>query len=105
MDENKNKEIFFSRAEVKEAERVSCENCFEQVVFMLKDKDHEFSMGLTTVLECLSFAIKNGDLPKLPLSWVYSVYGASLDDISYYDSLREERNNDEIFQDTGNKNR
>lgn len=67
---DKHKEIFFNRAEAEGAERIHCDKCFEQVVFMLRDKDHEFSLGLTTVLECLAFAIKNGDLPKLPQSWL-----------------------------------
>ena len=85
MNDNNNKEIFFNRAEVENAEKIYCENCFEQVVFMLKDKDHEFSMGLSTVLECLKFAIENGELPKLPLSWVNIVYRKNISEISYYD--------------------
>ena len=89
MNESANKEIFFNRADVERAEKMCCDNCFEQVVFLLKDKDHEFSMGLTTVLECLEFAIKNGNLPKLPMSWCSDV-GSSFDlafddDVSYYD--------------------
>ena len=87
----KNKEIFFNRAEINNAERIDCNNCFEQIVFMLKDKNHEFSIGLTTILECLAFAIKNGDLPKLPQSWLSSAdivceTNFSFDeDICYYD--------------------
>lgn len=85
MVQNENKDVFFNRAEVKNAERTNCENCFEPLVFLLKDKDHEFSMGLSTVLNCLAFAIENGDLPKLPLSWVYLVYNRNVSEISYYD--------------------
>lgn len=85
MNQDTNKEIFFNRAEVEKAQQISCDNCFENVVFLLKDNQHEFSMGLSSVLECLAFAIKNGDLPKLPLSWVNSVYGDSISEISYYD--------------------
>lgn len=70
MDNVDKKEIFFNRAEVKEAERIYCDNCFENVVFLLKDNDHEFSIGLSTVLECLIFAIQQGELPKLPQSWL-----------------------------------
>ncbi len=73
MDNINHKEIFFNRAEVKEAEHIHCENCFEQVVFLLRDNNHEFSMGLKSVLECVMFAIKNGHLPELPLSWLASV--------------------------------
>lgn len=90
---NKNhKEIFFTRAEMKEAERICCDNCFEQVIFMMRDKEHEFSIGLATVLECITFAIKNGDLPKLPQSWlsdidsIYNTDYAYDNDISYFDS-------------------
>jgi hypothetical protein len=83
------KEIFFNRADVKKAERIVCDNCFEPIVFFLKDNDREFSMGLTTVLQCLEFAVKNGDLPKLPDSWLTDVentYDVRFDrDISYYD--------------------
>lgn len=89
MDNLSHKEIFFNRAEVENSERIHCDNCFEQVVFLLRDKDHEFSMGLTTVLDCLAFSIKNGDLPKLPESWVSdveNVLNIHLDEeISYYD--------------------
>lgn len=84
MDNNELKEIFFTRADVENGERTICENCFEHVVFMLRDnKDREFSIGLTTVLECLAFAISNGDLPKLPISWLNNV------DHVYYTNLSE----------------
>ncbi len=92
------KEIFSNRAEVKDAEETLCESCCERVVFHLKDKDHEFSMGLSTVWQCLAFAVKNGDLPKLPRRWVSMVddiYGTSFsfdDDICYHDyNFREKR--------------
>lgn len=105
MDKVNNKEIFFNRADVEKAESIHCENCFEKVIFLLKDKDHEFSMGLSTVLECLAFAIKNGDLPKLPLSWVNLVYGDNISAISYYDEEHfKKRYTDEVFQDKGSKN-
>lgn len=88
----KHKEIFFTRAEMENAERICCDNCFEQVIFMMRDREHEFSIGLTTVLECLIFAVRNGDLPKLPQSWLsdvdtvcHTAY-ASDEDISYFDN-------------------
>ena len=65
---NKAKEISFS-----EAEKMSCENCFEELIFLLKDKNHEYSIGIITILECLAFAIENGNLPKLPSKWFYLV--------------------------------
>ena len=52
------------------AEEIACDNCCESVIFHLCDKEHEFTMKLSTVLECLMFAIKQGDLPKLPISWL-----------------------------------
>lgn len=86
------KEIFFNRADVKSAERMVCDKCFEHIIFMLEDsKQHKFSLGLKTILECVAFAIENGDLPKLPTSWlddVDRVYGTDFsdnEDISYYD--------------------
>lgn len=88
----KHKEIFFTRAEMENAERICCDNCFEQVIFMMRDREHEFSIGLTTVLECLIFAVRNGDLPKLPQSWLSDVDTvcntayASDEDISYFDN-------------------
>ena len=92
MDNINLKEIFFNRADIESAERVVCDNCFEQIVFMLKDDKHEFSLGLTTVLECLTFAISKGDLPKLPSSWlddvdhVYNTAFSEIENISYYAS-------------------
>lgn len=87
MENIENKEIFFNRAEAVEAEKMHCENCFEEAVFLLKDKDHEFSMGLTTVLQCLEFAVRNGCLPKLPNSWVGAVerfYNVEFDGSTQY---------------------
>lgn len=73
MDNINHAEIFFNRAEVKGAEPINCENCFEQVVFLLRDDNHEFSMELKSVLKCVMFAIKNGHIPKLPSSWLSSI--------------------------------
>ena len=97
MDNSDKKEIFFNRAEVQKAEEMHCDICFEEVVFLLRDKDHDFSMGLTSVLECLAFAIVNGSLPKLPESWVSDVentLGVHFDEeISYYDYETFEKRN------------
>lgn len=91
MKDKRNKKIFFNRAEIDTAERQHCEECFEPVVFLLKDKEHEFSLGLSTVLECLAFAVRTGDLPKIPTSW-FSVVDEVCDtkysfdeDVTYYD--------------------
>lgn len=88
MSKNNNrKEMFFNRAEAAKAEKMFCENCNEKAVFLMRDKDHEFSMGLTTVLQCLEFAIKSGCLPKLPSSWVGAVerfYDVEFDNSAQY---------------------
>lgn len=89
MNDKKCKEIFFNRAQAEGAERIHCENCFETVVFLMKDKEHKFSVGLMTVLECLEYAVKSGDLPKLPQSWcsdVEAAFNIAFDEgVSYYD--------------------
>ncbi|MDR1703896.1 MAG: hypothetical protein LBS19_04320 [Clostridiales bacterium] len=74
MTQQKHQEVFFNRAAVKDAQRQICEECFEVVVFALRDSGGTlFSVGLTTMLQCLQFAIENGDLPKLPSSWLREV--------------------------------
>lgn len=92
MDNNELKEIFFNRTDVKNAERLVCDNCFEHIVFLLCDtQNRKFSIGLQTILECLMFAISNGDLPKLPASWLddvdhtYNTDFSNIENISYYD--------------------
>jgi hypothetical protein len=35
----------------------------------MKDKQHEFSIGLRTILYCLTIAEKEGYVPKLPADW------------------------------------
>lgn len=73
-------------------ERVGCENCNESVIFHFKDsKQNDYALGLSTVLECITFAIQCGDLPKLPQSWlsdidsIYNTDYAYDKDISYFD--------------------
>lgn len=65
-----NELIFNNRASVINEENLTCDNCHEHTIFFLKDNYHEFSMGLSTVLECVMFAIRKGDLPKLPDTWL-----------------------------------
>lgn len=83
---------FENRAHVKSDELINCDNCSESVVFHMQDNNHSFSMGLTTILECVAFAVKNGDLPKLPLSWLsdvdfrYDTKFSCDSDLSYGDS-------------------
>lgn len=88
MKEKNHKEIFFNRANVKKAERIVCDDCFEHIVFHLKDQNNNsFSLGLKTVFECIVFAIENGDLPKLPLSWLGSIDNVYRTDLSERENI------------------
>ncbi|MHB0818499.1 hypothetical protein ACYCFK_09485 [Stutzerimonas stutzeri] len=49
--------------------------CANYLIFALKDKHHEFSLGITTVLECLRFAESQGAIPELPDEWWIAVDG------------------------------
>lgn len=69
------KEIFLNRAILEKSKRICCDNCLEQMIFYLKDDNCEVAIGLITVLECMKFAIENGDLPKVPMSWSSGVFG------------------------------
>ena len=50
-------------------ERQICDNCDERIVFALQDKNLTFSVGISTVLECLQYAEWEGCVPPLPESW------------------------------------
>lgn len=43
--------------------------CDETLIFAMKDKEHEFSIGLQTILHCLWIAEKEGYVLKLPGEW------------------------------------
>lgn len=53
--------------------QVLCERCDEPFVFGMKDKYHEFSIGLTTILECLVIAEQEGCVPSFPDEWWISL--------------------------------
>lgn len=57
-----------------QGEEVFCPSCGEELIFGMKDKHHDFSIGLTTVLECLAVAEIQGYVPKFPDEWWVSVY-------------------------------
>lgn len=44
---------------------ILCPRCDEPFVFGMKDNFHEFSIGLTTILECTAIAEHLGYLPQL----------------------------------------
>lgn len=50
-------------------DHTNCEECMEDYIFAMKDKTHEFSIGLRTILACLAFAEKEGAVPELPEKW------------------------------------
>jgi len=41
----------------------------EEMIFALQDRHHQFSMGLSTVLQCLRMAEREGGVPDLPEDW------------------------------------
>lgn len=49
------------------------ECCNEELIFSMKDKKHQFSLGLSTVLECLMIAEKKGYVPSLPPEWWHNL--------------------------------
>lgn len=49
--------------------------CREELVFAMKDNEHTFSMGLTTVLQCLIYAEHQGYVPELPDGWWRQLMG------------------------------
>jgi len=54
-------------------DHVTCEECMEEYLFLMKDKNHEFFIGLKTILSCLAFAEKEGIVPKIPEDWWYEI--------------------------------
>jgi hypothetical protein len=74
------------------AESRYCEECGELMVFAFSDsRGNKFSVGLSTVIDCLLLAIEQNELPKLPSSWFDEMrsrvdYSANLyDEVCYYD--------------------
>lgn len=92
--EKRIQDIFENHAEVQNCENIQCDNCEERVLFHLRDSEgHDFAVGLTTVLKCVEFAIQNGDLPKLPFSWISKVhkeYDIPVYEDTIYDDYRDE---------------
>lgn len=71
-------EILTNRAARTDAapEEVHCAVCDEPLVFGMRDKHHEFSVGLLTILECLNQAEEKGFVPELPPAWWSSLHNA-----------------------------
>jgi len=49
-----------------------CDNCSDNIIFELHSKNNNIPVhiGIKTILECLAVAIEQGELPKLPSTWV-----------------------------------
>lgn len=67
---SKKTQAFDNRAKLQELQnKEPTECCDDSVVFLLKDRHHEFSLDLKTLLRCLEFAEEQGALPELPAKW------------------------------------
>lgn len=48
--------------------------CTEETLFFcLQEGEHQFKIGLGTIIECLIFAAENGDVPELPGEWLNQI--------------------------------
>ena len=45
------------------------QDCSEALLFKMKDRDHEFALPLSVVLNCLWVAEKEGYVPELSNKW------------------------------------
>ena len=48
---------------------MDCDDCTEDYVFLMRQGDREFDIGLTTVLAALAFAERERAIPPLPPEW------------------------------------
>ncbi|MCB1733673.1 MAG: hypothetical protein H6981_01375 [Gammaproteobacteria bacterium] len=46
-----------------------CPECLDEMVFALRDRHHTFSVGMSTILQCLALAQEEGAVPVLPSPW------------------------------------
>ncbi|OLU25665.1 hypothetical protein BVH03_17650 [Pseudomonas sp. PA15(2017)] len=70
-------EILENRAELSSepVQETSGQCCDNHLIFALRDRHHDFSLGISTVLECLRFAEAQGAIPALPEDWWIAVRG------------------------------
>ena len=61
--------ILDNRADLASADAQDSSVNEEEMVFALQDQHHKFSMGLSTILQCLRMAAQEGGIPKLPSDW------------------------------------
>lgn len=62
--------ILANRATLKKTQsNGTCQQCDDPIIFALQDKHHQFSIGLSTILECLKFAENEHTIPPIPEEW------------------------------------
>lgn len=72
MEKRQNNKILENRVSLRDpaATEVFCPSCDESLIFAMQN---QFSLGLSTVLECLALAEKAGHVPLLPSEWWISL--------------------------------
>lgn len=73
---SKRKDAFLNRADLSGSnpqDHSDCDRCDDEIIFRLKDNHHEFSIGLTTILNCLKLAEDKNAIPKLSDKWWMSI--------------------------------
>ena len=50
-------------------DHTDCEHCNEDYLLKMRDKNHEFFIGLTTILQCLKFAEEAHAIPPIDTQW------------------------------------
>jgi len=80
---------------VESKERIFCRKRSEQVFFDLRnERNKKITVELTDVLECLVFAIEQGELSQLPRSWcseIESRFNVKFGKDVFYHDYNEER--------------
>ena len=57
-----------------ESSRMQCPTCGESILYTLKPKGSEaINMGLSALVACLYYAVRNEQLPPLPEQWIQEV--------------------------------
>ncbi|MCL2872293.1 MAG: hypothetical protein FWF41_04850 [Betaproteobacteria bacterium] len=55
------------------AQENSGQCCNNHLLFAMRDNHHEFTLGVTTVLECVWIAEQQGFVPELPNEWWHQI--------------------------------
>ena len=76
MKESREKRIYENRCKLQHGQdHTECDRCDETLIFAMRDKYHEFSIGLTQILHCLAIAQQEGYVPELPDQWWNDING------------------------------